>query len=135
MSASSTFRRLARPPESWAVSLIPDGTPGPGQRVLGLRGEDTDKIERGRQVADEIDGLTRPHRLRREVAPRYTVLIRLPGAGVCGEVGFPSPPLVQERVAKGAGRVLRRPPGATGDVKHDAALGVLALPRNDRLLG
>src|SRR5215469_6506448 len=80
MSASSTSRRLARPPESWAVSLIPDGTPGPGQRVLGLCGEDTDKIERGRQVVDEIDGLTRPHRLRGEIALRHAVLIRLPGA-------------------------------------------------------
>src|SRR5215469_14990671 len=106
MSASSTSRRLARPPESWAVSLIPDGTPGPGQRVLGLRGEDTDKIERGRQVTDEIDGLTRPHRLRREVAPRHTVLIRLPGAGVRGEFGFPPPPLAEERGVQGAGRVL-----------------------------
>src|ERR1035437_4389216 len=42
----------------------------PGQRVLGLRSEDADEIGGGRQVVDEINGLTIPNR-RAQPASRH----------------------------------------------------------------
>jgi hypothetical protein len=104
----------------------------PGQRVLSLRSEGAHQIGCGRQVVDEINGLAGPHR-RREIASRHAILIRPPGIGVPGQFVFAAPPLIEKRVAEGAGRVFRRPPGTPGDVKHRAALGVLPASLDDRL--
>src|ERR1022692_1610606 len=88
----------------------------PGQRVLSLRSEGADEIGCGRQVVDEINGLAGPHREGGQIASRHAVLICPLGIGVRSELVFLAAPLIEERVAEGAGRVLPRPPGAPGDV-------------------
>ena len=80
-----------------------------GECVLGLRGKNADKVSRGRQVVDEIDGLTGPHRQRGQIASCHAVPVGPLGIGVCGEFGFPAPPLIEERVAEGAARIFARP--------------------------
>lgn len=100
-----------------------------------MRGEDGDQVGRGRQVGDEVDRLTRPHGLRGQVAARDAVLVGLPGGGVGSQFVFTVPPLVKERVTEGAAGVLPWPPGTAGDIEHAAALGVRAVPVDDRLDG
>src|ERR1019366_3756187 len=56
------------------------------------------------------------------VAPLDALLVGPFGLGVRGELIFPATPLIEERVAEGAARVFRRPPGAAGDIQYRAAL-------------
>ena len=61
-------------------------------------------------------------------------MVSLSGAArVSGQLVLTTPPLIQERMPEGTGRVLRRPPGTPRDVEHPLALGIFAASFDDRL--
>ena len=83
---------------------------------LGLGGKRADEIGRRGYLRDEVDRLAGPHRVLGQVAARHGLAVGLPGGGVGRKLILPAAPLVEERVAQSAGRVLRWPRRFHGDV-------------------
>ncbi len=93
------------------------------QCILGLGSHRGDQVLRRGQVGDEIDGLSRPNRLRGDRAACHVVLVVLKGLGIGGEVGLPAAPAVEVRVAEGADGVredMRPRTGERTDLKEVA---------------